>query len=99
MNLELGYQLSSEEHPAPDLVGYARRAEEVGFSYAVVSDHLPPLDAQAGPGAVRLDGARRDRAGDETPAARDGRHDADPAGAALPRRPNSRDRGDPAAGP
>ncbi|MGH2920828.1 MAG: hypothetical protein ACRDKU_02010 [Gaiellaceae bacterium] len=34
MTIELGYQLSSEEHPAPDLVGYARRAEEVGFSYA-----------------------------------------------------------------
>jgi coenzyme F420-dependent glucose-6-phosphate dehydrogenase len=40
--IELGYQPSSEEHPAPDLVGYARRAEEVGFSYAVISDHFHP---------------------------------------------------------
>ena len=40
--MQLGYQLSSEEHPAPDLVGYARRAEEVGFSYAVISDHFHP---------------------------------------------------------
>jgi coenzyme F420-dependent glucose-6-phosphate dehydrogenase len=40
--IEVGYQLSSEEHPAPDLVGYARRAEEVGFTYAVVSDHFHP---------------------------------------------------------
>jgi len=40
--MELGYQLSSEEHPAPDLVGYARRAEEAGFSYAVISDHFHP---------------------------------------------------------
>jgi coenzyme F420-dependent glucose-6-phosphate dehydrogenase len=40
--VEIGYQLSSEEHPAPDLVGYARRAEEVGFAYAVISDHYHP---------------------------------------------------------
>ena len=40
--MNLGYQLSSEEHPAADLVGYARRAEETGFSYAVISDHLHP---------------------------------------------------------
>jgi G6PDH family F420-dependent oxidoreductase len=40
--IELGYHLSSEEHPAPDLVGYARRAEEAGFSYAVISDHFHP---------------------------------------------------------
>jgi hypothetical protein len=30
--IEVGYHLSSEEHSAPDLVGYARRAEEIGFS-------------------------------------------------------------------
>jgi coenzyme F420-dependent glucose-6-phosphate dehydrogenase len=45
---ELGYQLSSEEHPAPDLVGYARRAEEVGFSYAVISDHYHPWTHRQG---------------------------------------------------
>lgn len=46
--IELGYQLSSEEHPAPDLVGYARRAEEVGFSYAVISDHYHPWTHRQG---------------------------------------------------
>jgi coenzyme F420-dependent glucose-6-phosphate dehydrogenase len=46
--MELGYHLSSEEHPAPDLVGYARRAEEVGFSYAVISDHLHPWTHRQG---------------------------------------------------
>jgi Luciferase-like monooxygenase len=46
--IELGYHLSSEEHPAPDLVGYARRAEEVGFSYAVISDHFHPWTHRQG---------------------------------------------------
>jgi coenzyme F420-dependent glucose-6-phosphate dehydrogenase len=46
--MELGYQLSSEEHPAPDLVGYAQRAEEVGFSYAVISDHFHPWTHRQG---------------------------------------------------
>lgn len=38
----LGYHLSSEEHPASDLIGYARKAEEVGFSFALISDHFHP---------------------------------------------------------
>jgi coenzyme F420-dependent glucose-6-phosphate dehydrogenase len=46
--IELGYQLSSEEHLAPDLVGYGRRAEEVGFSYAVISDHFHPWTHRQG---------------------------------------------------
>jgi coenzyme F420-dependent glucose-6-phosphate dehydrogenase len=46
--VEIGYQLSSEEHPAPDLVGYARRAEETGFAYAVISDHYHPWTHQQG---------------------------------------------------
>src|ERR671911_2689707 len=46
--IQLGYQLSSEEHPAPDLVGYARRAEEAGFSYAVISDHFHPWTHRQG---------------------------------------------------
>jgi coenzyme F420-dependent glucose-6-phosphate dehydrogenase len=46
--IQLGYHLSSEEHPAPDLVGYARRAEEVGFSYAVISDHFHPWTHRQG---------------------------------------------------
>ena len=46
--IQLGYQLSSEEHSAPDLVGYARRAEEAGFAYAVVSDHFHPWTHRQG---------------------------------------------------
>ncbi len=38
----LGYHLSSEEHPAADLIGYARRAEEARFTFALVSDHFHP---------------------------------------------------------
>jgi coenzyme F420-dependent glucose-6-phosphate dehydrogenase len=41
-DVHLGYMLSSEEHSAPDLVGFARRAEQAGFEYAVISDHYHP---------------------------------------------------------
>ena len=45
--VELGYALSSEEHAPLDLVGHARRAEECGFTFALVSDHFHPwIDAQ-----------------------------------------------------
>ena len=40
--MEIGYALSSEEHPPNDLVGYATRAEEVGFAFALISDHYHP---------------------------------------------------------
>ncbi len=44
---ELGYALASEEHTPNDLVANARRAEEVGFTFALVSDHYHPwLDSQ-----------------------------------------------------
>ena len=39
---ELGYALSSEEHAPMDLVRYARRAEDVGFTFALISDHYLP---------------------------------------------------------
>ena len=39
---EFGYALSSEEHAPNDLVKYARRAEETGFSFALISDHYHP---------------------------------------------------------
>lgn len=45
---EIGYALSSEEHPAPDLVWYARRAEEAGFTFAVISDHFHPWTDRQG---------------------------------------------------
>jgi coenzyme F420-dependent glucose-6-phosphate dehydrogenase len=40
--LEIGYALSSEEHSPGDLVRNARRAEEVGFTFALISDHFHP---------------------------------------------------------
>ena len=48
---ELGYALSSEEHPPNDLVAFARRAEEVGFTYALISDHYHPWTDAQGPSA------------------------------------------------
>ena len=44
---EIGYHLSSEEHGPMELVRYARRAEEAGFAFALISDHFHPwLDRQ-----------------------------------------------------
>ena len=40
--VELGYKLSSEEHAPNNLVANARRAEEVGFSFGMISDHFHP---------------------------------------------------------
>jgi G6PDH family F420-dependent oxidoreductase len=45
--VELGYALSSEEHPPQNLVRDACGAEEAGFSFALISDHFHPwLDRQ-----------------------------------------------------
>jgi G6PDH family F420-dependent oxidoreductase len=45
--MEIGYWLSSEEHGPKELVENAKRAEDAGFSYALISDHFHPwLDAQ-----------------------------------------------------
>lgn len=38
----IGYALSSEEHTPNDLVRHAQRAEQVGFSFALISDHYHP---------------------------------------------------------
>jgi alkanesulfonate monooxygenase SsuD/methylene tetrahydromethanopterin reductase-like flavin-dependent oxidoreductase (luciferase family) len=44
---EMGYTLSCEEFGPRDLVGFARRAEETGFTFALVSDHFHPwIDRQ-----------------------------------------------------
>jgi G6PDH family F420-dependent oxidoreductase len=43
-----GYALSSEEHPPEELVRLARRAEEVGFDFAMISDHYHPWTSQQG---------------------------------------------------
>ncbi len=39
---EIGYALSSEEHTSKNLVKNAQRAEETGFSFALISDHFHP---------------------------------------------------------
>jgi coenzyme F420-dependent glucose-6-phosphate dehydrogenase len=44
---EIGYALASEDWSPKDLVNLARRAEETGFEYAFISDHIHPWsDAQ-----------------------------------------------------
>jgi len=45
--VKLGYAMSSEEHLPVDLVRHAKRAEEVGFTFSLISDHCHPwVDAQ-----------------------------------------------------
>jgi coenzyme F420-dependent glucose-6-phosphate dehydrogenase len=45
--MEIGYWLSSEEHDPRALVENARRAEEAGFEFVLISDHYHPwIDAQ-----------------------------------------------------
>jgi coenzyme F420-dependent glucose-6-phosphate dehydrogenase len=44
----IGYTLSSEEQKPGDLVKQAARAEEIGFSFASVSDHFHPWIDQQG---------------------------------------------------
>ena len=38
--IKLGYKLMFEEHGPTDLVRNARRAEEAGFEFAAISDHI-----------------------------------------------------------
>jgi coenzyme F420-dependent glucose-6-phosphate dehydrogenase len=45
---EIGFTLSSEEQPPGALVRYAQQAEEVGFDFAVISDHFHPWVDQQG---------------------------------------------------
>jgi G6PDH family F420-dependent oxidoreductase len=46
--MEIGYSLSSEENTPTDLVRYAKRAEETGFSFALISDHFHPWISRQG---------------------------------------------------
>jgi coenzyme F420-dependent glucose-6-phosphate dehydrogenase len=51
--MELGYAFSSEEHPPADLVRHGRAAEEAGFGFGLISDHIHPwVDAQGHSGFV-----------------------------------------------
>jgi len=45
---EIGYALSSEEHPPDALVRQAKAAEEAGFTYALISDHYHPWVSRQG---------------------------------------------------
>lgn len=45
---EIGYALSSEEHGPRDLVRLAQRAEESGFTFALISDHYHPWISKQG---------------------------------------------------
>ena len=45
---EIGYALSSEEHPPLDLVRHARLAEEAGFRFGLISDHFHPWISRQG---------------------------------------------------
>jgi coenzyme F420-dependent glucose-6-phosphate dehydrogenase len=45
--MELGYALSSEEHAPADLIRNAKLAEEAGFGFGLISDHIHPwIDRQ-----------------------------------------------------
>jgi coenzyme F420-dependent glucose-6-phosphate dehydrogenase len=51
--MELGYALSSEEHAPSALVEHARAAEQAGFGFGLISDHIHPwVDAQGHSGFV-----------------------------------------------
>lgn len=46
--MELGFKLSSEEHRPEALVEQAQRAEEGGFTFAMISDHFHPWTDKQG---------------------------------------------------
>src|SRR5919199_1183089 len=46
--VELGYSLSSEEFGPTELVQLANRAEQVGFPFALISDHFHPWTNKQG---------------------------------------------------
>src|SRR5437764_8609055 len=51
--MELGYAFSSEEHRPDDLVRHARAAEDAGFDFGLISDHIHPwVDVQGHSGFV-----------------------------------------------
>src|SRR5437763_15716111 len=44
----MGYAFSAEEHPPGDLVRHARLAEETGFGFGLISDHIHPWTDRQG---------------------------------------------------
>jgi alkanesulfonate monooxygenase SsuD/methylene tetrahydromethanopterin reductase-like flavin-dependent oxidoreductase (luciferase family) len=45
---ELGYALSSEDHPPNEPVRQAALAERAGFTFALISDHFHPWISKQG---------------------------------------------------
>jgi len=41
--VKIGYKLCGEEQSPQELIDCARRAEKVGFDFAMISDHYRPL--------------------------------------------------------
>jgi G6PDH family F420-dependent oxidoreductase len=48
VKMELGFALSSEDHPPNELVRQAQIAEEAGFTFALISDHFHPWVSDQG---------------------------------------------------
>ena len=48
MRVEIGYTLSSEERQPDELVRLAKLAEDIGFTYALMSDHYHPWTDKQG---------------------------------------------------
>ena len=46
--MKIGYTLSSEEHPAPELVAQAETAERAGFEFVSISDRFAPWTEKQG---------------------------------------------------
>jgi coenzyme F420-dependent glucose-6-phosphate dehydrogenase len=46
--MEIGYTLSSEEHPPETLVRLAARADQIGLGFATISDHYHPWTSRQG---------------------------------------------------
>jgi coenzyme F420-dependent glucose-6-phosphate dehydrogenase len=46
--VQLGYAMSCEEHPPNNLVRDAKRAEDAGFTFALISDHFHPWISKQG---------------------------------------------------
>ena len=88
----LGYTFSSEEFGPRELVGFARRAEEAGFDFALDLRPLPPLGRPAGQQPVRLGGhsgasPRRPSGSRSAPASPARRRGSTPRSSPRPRPP------------
>jgi G6PDH family F420-dependent oxidoreductase len=46
--MEIGFALSSEDHPPAELVRQAQLAEQAGFTFAGISDHFHPWTSEQG---------------------------------------------------